>query len=119
MRVKDLFRNKQDKYLSYFNDDYYVVLGREAVDTKGNAVEVAKWMQHENYRSMRLVTAQYHTPRSLYEFRRVMPEVEIITDPVFPANDGLWWQSRQMRRLVLSEYYKFVLNFLHSKLTGL
>src|SRR5690606_7585123 len=62
-----------------------VVLGHEADDTIGNARETAAWMRREGLGSLRLVTAQYHMPRSVLAFRRTMPDVQIIAHPVFPA----------------------------------
>ena len=44
-----------------------IVLGYEADNTLGNAVETAQWMRQEGFRSLRLVTANYHMPRSLIE----------------------------------------------------
>jgi len=35
-------------------------LGYEAKNTRGNAVEVAKWVRDHQYKSIRLVTANYH-----------------------------------------------------------
>src|SRR5690606_30485275 len=54
-----------------------VVLGHSADDTEGNARETASWMAAQNFRSLRLVTADYHMPRSLLEFRRAMPDLII------------------------------------------
>jgi uncharacterized SAM-binding protein YcdF (DUF218 family) len=50
-------------------------------------------------------------PRSLLEFRRVMPEVEILPHPVFPADfrqDG-WWRQPKSASLLLSEYSKYLI----------
>ncbi len=41
-----------------------VDLGREAVDTRSNAEEVARWMEKHRFRSMRLVTTDWHMPRA-------------------------------------------------------
>ena len=53
-----------------------ISLGHEADDTTGNAAETSAWMAKHGYRSMRLVTAAYHMPRSLIEFRNTMPDVQ-------------------------------------------
>jgi uncharacterized SAM-binding protein YcdF (DUF218 family) len=55
-----------------------VVLGHEADNTFGNAQETARWMRRQGFHSLRLVTAWYHMPRSLLEFERAMPDVEIV-----------------------------------------
>ena len=61
-----------------------VALGYEADDTEGNATETSAWMKAQKFQSLRLVTANYHMPRSLIEFRHAMPDIEIVPHPVFP-----------------------------------
>jgi uncharacterized SAM-binding protein YcdF (DUF218 family) len=55
--------------------DCCIVLGHAADSTLGNAAETAAWMRAEGFHSLRLVTADYHMPRSLLEFRHAMPDV--------------------------------------------
>ena len=88
-----------------------IVIDHAAHSTRGNARETAKWVQKEGHRSLRLVTASYHMPRSLLEFRHTLPAgTEIEPHPVFPEGfraDG-WLPWRGSGRLVFSEYHKFV-----------
>jgi uncharacterized SAM-binding protein YcdF (DUF218 family) len=90
-------------------------LGTIARDTKGNAQETADWMDMHHYTSMRLVTANYHMPRSLFEFRRLMPNIRIIPTPAFPApfDSTGWMLSPAGILLVLSEYHKYLATRLH------
>jgi uncharacterized SAM-binding protein YcdF (DUF218 family) len=85
-----------------------VTLDYAASDTHHNAEETEKFMRLRGYQSMRLVTAGYHMPRSLLEFRLAMPDVEIVPDPVTPPNfrRDQWWRHDTTRRLLLSEYHK-------------
>jgi len=71
-----------------------IILGYAADSTAGNADETAAWLSLEKYASVRLVTASYHMPRSLLEFRRAMPDMTIIPHPVFPPRfkRGQWWR---------------------------
>jgi uncharacterized SAM-binding protein YcdF (DUF218 family) len=87
-----------------------VVLGHEADNTLGNARETAQWMESEGYHSLRLVTASYHMPRSMLEFTRAMPDIEIVPNPVFPEflQDAPWWRSRRSALLIASEYSKYL-----------
>ncbi len=86
-----------------------VALGYGAHDTIGNAEEAAGWMKAGGYRSMILVTSNYHMARSRIEFLAAMPDIEISEYPVRPADPGLaeWWKSPQSRFLILSEYVKY------------
>ena len=88
-----------------------VVLGYKAGDTHGNALETAAWMRTQGFTSLRLVTATYHMPRSLLEFRDAMPSAEILPHPVFSNNfrQSDWWQWRGSTLLLAKEYNKYLL----------
>jgi len=88
----------------------FVVLGKRAVDTRGNASESAEWLRKRRFTSLRLVTANYHMRRSLLEFRRALPGVRIIANPVFPkpVNQGPWWRSGRALTVVAGEYNKYI-----------
>ncbi len=88
-----------------------VFLGYQATDTRGNAQETAEWIKRERYRSIRLVTANYHQPRALIEFQHVMPEVVMVSDPVFPKEfkTESWWKDDKSRMIILSEFHKYLL----------
>lgn len=86
-----------------------VVLGHAADNTLGNAQETADWMRHEGYRSLRLVTSWYHIERGLLEFRRAMPETEIVPHPVFVHADAEhWWGWHGAAMVVFREYHKYL-----------
>lgn len=63
----------------------HVDLGLEAINTLGNARESAKWIDAHHYKTIYLVTSDYHIPRSLLEFRTLMPNIKFIPYPV-PSN---------------------------------
>lgn len=88
-----------------------IVLGHHAEDTVGNARETVAWLRQEGYRSLRLVTANYHMRRALLEFRRVLPgEIVIVADPVVPeaGRPGGWWRGRAAAHLIVVEYVKYL-----------
>lgn len=95
-----------------------VVLGYQAGDTRGNALETADWMKAQGFESLRLVTAAYHMPRSLLEFRAAMPGTEILPHPVFSRNfrQADWWQWRGSTLLLAKEYNKYLLAWVRSRL---
>jgi uncharacterized SAM-binding protein YcdF (DUF218 family) len=87
-----------------------IVLGHSAADTAGNADETAAWVAGQGIRSLRLVTANYHMPRSLLEFRRAMPGVTVIPHPVFPTRfkGREWWRWPGTLELMVTEYQKYL-----------
>ena len=89
-----------------------ITLGHGADNTLGNARETAGWMATQGFRSLRLVTADYHMPRSLIEFRRAMPDIRITGHPVFPPQvmrTG-WWRWPGTTGLLIGEYDKLLLS---------
>jgi uncharacterized SAM-binding protein YcdF (DUF218 family) len=96
-----------------------VELGYVADNTAGNADETRAWMAKEGFTSLRLVTANYHMPRSLLEFRRAMPAAHIVPHPVLPdrfRRDD-WWQWRGTLHLIVVEYNKYLLTLARTALT--
>jgi uncharacterized SAM-binding protein YcdF (DUF218 family) len=95
-----------------------VELGYVAGNTAGNADETRAWMSKEGFTSLRLVTANYHMPRSLLEFRRAMPAVHIVPHPVLPDNFKRddWWQWRGTLHLIAVEYNKYLLTLARTAL---
>lgn len=85
-----------------------ITLGYDAGDTAGNAVETAAWVAEGGIASIRLVTSNYHMPRSLVEFRRLMPDLEIVADPVDPMPVRLdeWYRWPGTTELLFREYNK-------------
>jgi uncharacterized SAM-binding protein YcdF (DUF218 family) len=96
--------------------DCCIVIGHAADSTMGNAAETAAWMRAEGFHSLRLVTADYHMPRSLLEFRHAMPDVEILIHPVFPdqVHRDTWWRSPGTASLLIGEYDKYLVALVRS-----
>lgn len=98
-----------------------IVLGHAADDTRGNARETAAWMEREGFRSLRLVTANYHMPRSLLEFHRALPAgVEILPHPVAPSAVHLdaWWRWPGTADLIITEYVKYLVALLRGPIAA-
>jgi uncharacterized SAM-binding protein YcdF (DUF218 family) len=87
-----------------------IVLGYEAGDTVGNAAETAAWMRNQGFRSLRLVSSNYHIRRAVLEFRMAMPDLSILTYPVEPSHvsGAPWWHANGTPGLMLSEYAKYL-----------
>ena len=84
-----------------------------AVNTRENAEETAKWVSQNAIKSLRLVPAAYHMPRSRLEFANVMPGVEIVPHPVFPEHvkQNEWWAWPGTAALMASEYNKYLMGW--------
>lgn len=84
--------------------------GSQATDTVGNAIETLSWVEHNNIKSLRVVTALEHMPRAMVEFRRFMPEIILIEHPVGR------WQSEKVNYFSLSqEYSKYIVSLIRAK----
>ena len=60
-----------------------VDLGSESVDTRSNAEETKRWLERRKYKSVRLVTSDWHMRRARYEFRRVLgDDLRVVPDAV-------------------------------------
>lgn len=92
-------------------EDKAIVLGHHAESTAANADETAAWMKSQAYRSLRLVTANYHMRRSLLEFRHALPDATIIPHPIFPdtVKQVRWWMFPGTIRLMAGEYTKYLI----------
>jgi uncharacterized SAM-binding protein YcdF (DUF218 family) len=84
--------------------------GYVAVDTSGNAAEARAWAENWGYSKLIVVTSNYHMPRSLIEFARVLPNAELFSFPVGSRHYHLeaWWRHPPTARLLAIEYVKFL-----------
>ena len=78
-----------------------VDLGSESVDTRSNAEEAKRWVARRGYRSVRLITSDWHMRRANYEFRRQLGDtVTIVPDAV---------RSQPRFVTLFGEYNKYLL----------
>ncbi|HET6538065.1 MAG TPA: YdcF family protein [Sphingopyxis sp.] len=80
--------------------DCCIALGFEAEDTRSNATEVVNWVARRKYRSIRLVTTDWHMRRAEFELRRTIDKnVVIIADAV---------RSQPNFMTLFREYHKYL-----------
>ncbi|AQR74596.1 YdcF family protein [Sphingomonas sp. LM7] len=78
-------------------------LGWQAVDTRSNADETAKWVQRHGFKSVRLVTTDWHMPRARMELASALGNgVEVVGDGVRSGANSPGW------RVLFREYHKFL-----------
>jgi uncharacterized SAM-binding protein YcdF (DUF218 family) len=76
-------------------------LGRESVDTRSNAEEVSRWLAKNRFRTIRLITTDWHMPRARFELSRRLPaDVEVLSDAI---------ESNPAFRQLFTEYNKYLL----------
>jgi uncharacterized SAM-binding protein YcdF (DUF218 family) len=87
-----------------------VDLDRFAVNTRSNAEETRRWAHERGFKSLIVVTSNYHMPRAIVELSHAMPDIELIPFAVVGDKwrDEPWWTSGATVRLLLSEYVKYV-----------
>jgi uncharacterized SAM-binding protein YcdF (DUF218 family) len=87
-----------------------VDLDRSAVNTRSNASETRRWVNERGFRSLIVVTSNYHLPRAIVELSYAMPDITLI--PFVVVGDKWreepWWTSGATLRLLLSEYVKYL-----------
>lgn len=90
--------------------DCCVELGFRATDTVGNARETAVWARSHDYRSLIVVTSDFHIPRAMLELRAAMPDLRLTPYPVkseeLDANN--WWRTGDGARRMVVEYCKYL-----------
>lgn len=83
--------------------DCCIALGFEAEDTRSNATEVATWVARRNYKSVRLITTDWHMRRAEYEIGRAIgKDVKIVPDAV---------RSQPNFATLFREYHKYLAGF--------
>ena len=87
-----------------------VDLDRSAVNTRSNATETRRWAVERGFRSLIVVTSNYHMPRAIVELSHAMPDIELVPFAVVGDKwrEEPWWTSGAVLRLLLSEYGKYL-----------
>ena len=92
-----------------------IILGRKATDTQSNASEAAYWVKKTGAQSICLITSNYHIPRSLVVFNRLLPHTRIEAYAVEPpsVNKSNWMKWPGTIGLLFWEYNKYLVSFLY------
>ena len=87
-----------------------VDLGFRAANTQGNARETSNWVAYHHYKSVIVVTSDYHMPRAMLELRAAMPGVKLYPYPVVTStlDAHRWWAGQESARRMATEYCKYI-----------
>lgn len=85
-----------------------VDLGKEAVDTRTNADETARWLRRAGYKSVRLVTTDWHMPRARLELARAVGGDVIVVGDAVESAPGLL--------VLVKEYNKYWLRWVAARI---
>lgn len=84
-----------------------VDLDRSALNTIGNATETRRWVQERGFKSLIVVTSNYHMPRAMAELRHQLPDTALIPFPVVGDQLRASWSNGPTLRLLFWEYVKY------------
>jgi uncharacterized SAM-binding protein YcdF (DUF218 family) len=81
-----------------------------SLNTLGNAIETRRWAERRGFRSLIVVTSNYHMPRALAEITHQLPDVALVPFPVVTDRQRAepWWASGAKARLMFTEYVKYL-----------
>lgn len=90
-------------------DTSRILLDIESRSTVDNAVNVKRIVEDKGFRSLILVTSNYHMKRAYTIFSKVInKDVKISRHPVKGPNfRDEWWRHLKSAKLILNEYFKY------------
>jgi uncharacterized SAM-binding protein YcdF (DUF218 family) len=113
--ISGAYRATNSKEISRLNPEYdrwvrCCVDFDRSLNTLGNAIETKRWAERRGFRSLIVVTSNYHMPRALAEIAHQLPDVALVPFPVVTERQRAdpWWARATTARLMVSEYLKYV-----------
>jgi Uncharacterized conserved protein len=89
-----------------------------ARNTIGNAIQTKHWANQNGFKSLIIVTSNYHMPRTLVELQHVMPQIRKIPFAVSAGSieTDEWWRNGTVLRMLVSEYTKYLISWGRTKI---
>jgi uncharacterized SAM-binding protein YcdF (DUF218 family) len=95
-----------------YPESYFVHVEHDARSTRTEAEAVLRVIRQQGYKSILLVTSDYHTRRSGNIFHRLAPDLKITVvaaaDQFYRPNG--WWHNREGQKIFLTEWEKTIAN---------
>ena len=88
--------------------DCCVDLGHESVDTRSNAEEAAAWIARNRYRSIRLVTSDWHMVRARYDLEAMTGDDLVVVVDAVRTEPGLVDLVREYNKYLLRRIAGFI-----------
>jgi uncharacterized SAM-binding protein YcdF (DUF218 family) len=87
-----------------------VDLDYTAINTIGNAVETRRWVEAQGFKSLIVVTSNFHMPRAMAELAHQLPGVTLVPYAVISERVRVdsWWTSQSTAKLLFWEYVKYL-----------
>src|SRR5207247_6863687 len=109
--ISGAYRATNSKEISRLNPDFErwvrcCVDFDRSLNTLGNALETKRWAESRGFRSLIVVTSNYHMPRALAELAHQLPDVALVPFPVVTDRQRAEWLATMRRPFF--EYVKFV-----------
>ncbi|HZD91317.1 MAG TPA: YdcF family protein [Pseudolabrys sp.] len=114
--ITGVYRNTRAKeiarltplYSKYFS--CCIDLDRDALNTYGNAIQARRWAHEHQFKSLIVVTSNWHMPRAMVEISHQLPDIKLTPYPVISERlkDDPWWASAESARFLLAEYVKYL-----------
>src|ERR1700758_1440109 len=103
--ISGAYRATNSTAISRLNPDF-----ERSLNTLGNAIETKRWAKHRGFRSLIVVTSNYHMPRALAEIAHQLPDVVLVPFPVVTDRQRVepWWTDGVTARRMVTEYVKYV-----------
>ncbi|HEU5019144.1 MAG TPA: YdcF family protein [Pseudolabrys sp.] len=100
-------------YAQYFS--CCIDLDRTALNTFGNAVQARRWAHQHHFKSLIVVTSNWHMPRAMVEIKYELPDATLIPFPVMSetVKTKAWWESVATARRLIAEYVKYLMACAH------
>lgn len=112
--ISGVNRSTSDRAIAQLRPEYSAIvaccvdLDRSAVNTITNATETRRWAKERGFKSLVVVTSNYHMPRAMAELSHQLPDISLIAFPVVSDRLKAGWSNGPTLRLLFTEYVKYM-----------
>ncbi len=114
--ISGVYRNTRSKEIGRLTPLYNqffsccIDLDRSALNTYGNAIQTRRWVHEHHFRSLIVVTSNWHMPRAMVEISHQLPDITLIPYPVISEKmkNEPWWSNAGTARYLAAEYVKYL-----------